>query len=159
MIEMTCTLNHNKIIQQVEPGERAIDFLRNRMKLTGTKEGCGQGECGSCTILVDGVAVHACMMLAAQLDGREVLTIEGLEQNGELDEIQQAFLSHGAVQCGFCTPGMIMSVKGLLLKYDMPTEEEIRHAMEGNLCRCTGYEMIREAILNLLEKRKVNGNC
>lgn len=149
---INCILNHKNIQKQVLPGERAIDFLRDRMHLTGTKEGCGQGECGSCTILVDGLAVHACMMLAGQLDGREILTIEGLEQDGELDEIQKAFLEHGAIQCGFCTPGMIMSVKGLLLKNSHPTEEEIKRALEGNLCRCTGYETIRKAVESLIRK-------
>lgn len=146
MIQITCKVNGNNIKKEVQPGERVIDFLRNQLSLTGTKEGCGQGECGSCTILVDGLAVHACMMLAVQLDGKEILTIEGVAKDEQLDRIQKAFLESGAVQCGYCTPGMIMSVKGLLLKNPHPSDEEIKTALEGNLCRCTGYHTILDAV-------------
>lgn len=133
------TLNHRPISRDLDPQRRLVDVLRHDLFLTGTKEACGEGECGACTILLDGEAVHACMILAGQLEGHDVVTIEGLEENGELDIIQQAFIDHVAIQCGYCTPGMIMSAKGLLLKNPNPTEEEIRIALSGNICRCTGY--------------------
>ncbi len=152
MNRITCVVNGATVSAWVEAGERAIDFLRERLHLTGTKEGCGQGECGSCTILVDTLAVHACMMLAVQLDGKEILTIEGLMKDGEPDRIQKAFLERGAVQCGYCTPGMIMSVKGLLLHNPCPTDEEIREAIAGNLCRCTGYQTIVDAVHDCIGK-------
>ena len=139
-------LNNEPVSVEVDSGERVLDLLRNRFTLTGTKEACGQGECGACTILCDGEAVHACLMLAVQADGTQIVTIEGLERNGELDGIQQAFLDAGAVQCGYCTPGMIMAAKSLLLKNPHPTAEEITEAMAGNLCRCTGYVKIHKAV-------------
>ena len=129
-------LNNEPVSVEVDSGERLLDLLRNRFNLTGTKEACGQGECGACTILCDGEAVHA----------TQIVTIEGLERNGELDGIQQAFLDAGAVQCGYCTPGMIMAAKSLLLKNPHPTAEEITEAMAGNLCRCTGYVKIHKAV-------------
>ena len=113
--------------------------------MTGVKEGCGEGECGACTVIVDGRAVTSCTMLSVQADGREVLTVEGLERDGRLDELQEAFLRHGAVQCGFCTPGMLMSLKALLLNNPKPNREEVLRAIEGNLCRCTGYHPILKA--------------
>ncbi len=130
----------------VVPERRLLDFLREDLMLTGTKEGCGQGECGACTVILDGEAVHSCLVMAGQLDGHELLTIEGLEQNGELDALQKAFIRKSAVQCGFCTSGMIMSAKALLMKNPHPTDEEIRRAIAGNICRCTGYKEIRSAI-------------
>lgn len=116
------------------------------LNLTGTKEACGQGECGACTVLLDNEAVNSCLVLAEQVDGKSVTTIEGLAKDGVLDPLQQAFVDCGAIQCGFCTPGMIMSAKGLLLKNPNPTEEEIKEAVEGNICRCTGYVKIIEAV-------------
>ncbi len=151
MSKLHMTLNGRKVETDVLPGQRALDILRDVFGLTGTKEGCGQGECGSCTILVDGKAVHACLMLAEQMEGHDILTIEGLEKDGELDRIQQAFFDAGAVQCGFCTPGMIMSVKGLLLKNPNPSDDEIKTALEGNLCRCTGYASIERAVHLVIE--------
>lgn len=145
MITVSFLLNGKQVSAEVEPGLRLIDLLRERFHLCGTKESCGQGECGACTVLMDKEAVHSCMVLAAQVDGSEIITIEGLAQNGELDPIQQAFVDYGAVQCGFCTPGMILSLKGLLLKNPKPTEEEIKTALAGNLCRCTGYVQILQA--------------
>jgi len=138
----------NGITQEVEvmPWDTALAALRERLGLTGVKEGCGIGECGACTIIVNGRAVDSCLMLAAQLDGCIVETIEGLAKDGRAHPIQQAFLDAGAVQCGYCTPGMIMSAKALLDKHPKPGREEIIRFMSGNLCRCTGYQQIIEAV-------------
>lgn len=152
-MKISFILNAVPVTIDVEPGERLLDVIRNRFHLTGTKEACGQGECGACTILFNGEAVHSCLMLAVQADGAEIVTIEGLERNGELDLIQQAFLDAGAIQCGFCTPGMIMAAKGLLLKHPDPTKEQIVEAMGGNLCRCTGYVKIYQAVKLAGERR------
>lgn len=130
----------------VPGGKRLLDVLREDLYLTGTKEGCGEGECGACTILLDGRAVHACMVLAGQLSGHHVTTIEGLSRSGELDVLQQAFVRQGAIQCGYCTPGMIMSAAALLRQNPHPAEEEIRLAISGNICRCSGYVQIIAAI-------------
>lgn len=130
----------------VEPTARLIDVLRHDLGLTGTKEGCGEGECGACTVLVDDLAVNSCLMLATQVRGRSVLTVEGLARSGEMDELQRQFVAAGAIQCGFCTPGMLMSGKALLLRNPHPSEEEIRIALAGNLCRCTGYSAIVTAV-------------
>jgi len=129
-----------------EPDMRLIDVLRYKLGLTGVKEGCGEGECGACTIIMNGEAVNSCLVMAVQARGKKIITIEGLEKNGELDPLQKAFIENGAVQCGYCTPGMIMSAKALLLKNPNPTEEEIREAIAGNICRCTGYNNIVKAI-------------
>ena len=134
---------------EVEPLERLVDALRERFGAKSVKEGCGEGECGSCTVIVDGKAVASCMMLAAQVDGREVMTAEGLGKDGELDRLQDAFLRHGAVQCGYCTPGMLMSVKALLIANPKPNREDVVRAIEGNLCRCTGYHQIVEAVADV----------
>jgi len=135
----------------VEPRKRLVDVLRDDLNLTGTKEGCGEGECGSCTVILDGAAVNSCLVLACQVRGKEIITVEGLAQNGELDPLQKSFLEHGAVQCGYCTPGMLMSAKALLMKNPHPTEKEIKEAIAGNLCRCTGYNKIIAAIKNVAE--------
>lgn len=145
-------LNNQPISRDLPPERRLIDVLREDFLLTGAKESCGEGECGACTILLDGQAVHACLVLAGQLEGHEVLTIEGLAQNGELDIIQNAFVEHVAIQCGFCTPGMIMSTKGLLLQHPDPSEEEIRIALSGNICRCSGYVQILAAVRDAAKK-------
>ena len=136
----------------VPGGKRLLDILREDLHLTGTKEGCGEGECGACTILLDGRAVHACMVLGGQLAGHEVTTIEGLAETGELNVLQEAFVASGAVQCGYCTPGMIMSATGLLRQNPDPTEEEIRVALSGNICRCSGYVQIVAAVKEAAEK-------
>ncbi|MBQ0059336.1 MAG: (2Fe-2S)-binding protein [Lachnospiraceae bacterium] len=146
MAVININLNGEDVSCHVENTTRLVDLLRDQFNLCGTKEGCGQGECGACTILMDDEAVHACLVLAMQANGHRILTIEGLAKEGELDVIQQAFLDAGAIQCGFCTPGMVMSAKGLLIKNPTPTEEEIREALEGNICRCTGYVKIVEAV-------------
>jgi carbon-monoxide dehydrogenase small subunit len=130
----------------VEPNDILLDVLRDRLDLTGTKEGCGTGDCGACTVMVDGKPVNSCLMLAIEVDGKEILTIEGLAKEGVLDQIQENFVKEGAIQCGFCTPGMVLSAKALLVGNPNPTEEEIRAAIPGNLCRCTGYVKIIKAI-------------
>ena len=129
-------VNDQPVSLEVDPQRRLLDILREDLGLTGTKEGCSEGECGACTVLMDNEAVHSCLTLAAQLQGRHITTIEGLEKNGELDILQTAFIEEIAIQCGFCTTGMIMSAKALLLKNPDPTPEEIRTALSGNLCRC-----------------------
>ncbi|MCX5976704.1 MAG: (2Fe-2S)-binding protein [Coprothermobacterota bacterium] len=131
---------------QTFPNRRLLDILREDLTLTGTKEGCGIGECGACTVLVDGEAVNACLILAPQVDGREILTIEGLSERGSLHPLQQAFIDHFAFQCGFCTPGMLMAAKALLDVNPSPSREEIRQGLAGVLCRCTGYIQIFEAV-------------
>jgi len=131
-----------------------LELLRERLHLTGTKEGCGIGECGACTILLDGAPVTACLVLAVEIDGASIETIEGETEDGQLSGLQQAFIDAGAIQCGFCTPGMIMSARGLLRKNPDPSDEEIREAIAGNLCRCTGYESILSAVRLASERRK-----
>jgi len=143
---VTFKVNREQVTLNVGPKERLIDTLRNQLKLTGTKEGCGIGECGACTVILNGEAVHSCLILTGQLEGSEILTVEGLEIDGKLDPLQQAFIDCNAIQCGFCTPGMLMSAKALLIYNPHPTREEIKTALEGNLCRCTGYEQIIEAV-------------
>lgn len=134
------------------PGEkRLLDFIREDLFLTGTKEGCGEGECGACTVVLNGLAIHSCLAVAGQLQGGRLLTIEGLEKDGEMDEIQKAFIRKSAVQCGFCTSGMIMSAKALLMKNPHPDEDEIKIAIAGNLCRCSGYREIKAAIKSASE--------
>jgi carbon-monoxide dehydrogenase small subunit len=132
----------------IEPHWTLLDVLRNEIGLTGTKEGCGKGECGACTVLIDGEAVLACLVLAIQTRGNSILTIEGLAQEGKLDSLQDAFVKYGAIQCGYCTPGMIMTSKALLNKNPHPSEGEIKTVLSGNLCRCTGYIKIIEAVRN-----------
>ena len=131
---------------EVDPAQRLIDVLRDQLDLTGTKEGCGEGECGACTVILAGKAVNACLVLGLQAQGQEVVTIEGLAQDGRLDPLQKAFIDEGAIQCGFCSPGMLMSAKALLLQNPNPGEAEIRSAIAGNLCRCTGYQKIVKAV-------------
>jgi len=139
-------VNGRQVERDTNAETRLLDLLREDLHLTGTKEGCGEGECGACTVLLNGRAVNSCLMLAPQVDGKEVLTIEGLAKGGKLHPIQQAFVEKGAVQCGFCTPGFIMSTHALLEENPSPNDEEILSALEGNLCRCTGYTKILEAV-------------
>ena len=145
-------LNGQETGVDVPPDRRVIDLLREDLGLTGAKEGCGTGECGSCTILVDGISSLSCLMLAAQLQGRQVTTVEGLAQGENLHPVQEAFVEYGAVQCGFCTPGMILSAVHLLCQNPNPTGEEIREGLSGNLCRCTGYAKILEAVQTAARK-------
>ena len=131
----------------VAPADFLVDVLRDELSLTGTKYACGMGECGACTVLVDGEAIYSCLMLASEVGDAEITTIEGLSQGGELDVVPAAFADAGGVQCGFCTPGMVISAKALLSENPHPTEEEIRIALSGNLCRCTGYTRIVDAVM------------
>lgn len=140
------TINGQPKEVEVQPELRLIDLIRDELGLTGTKEGCGKGECGACTVIMDGKTVNSCMVLAFQADGSEILTIEGLSTGEELHPIQEAFIRQGAVQCGYCTPGMVLSAKALLDKNPHPNEEEIRRGISGNLCRCTGYQKIVDAV-------------
>lgn len=155
MINITVRVNGEEYTREVNPSIRLIDFLRDDLKLKGTKEGCGEGECGACTVILDGKTVNSCLILAASVDGASITTIEGVGENG-LSPIQQAFMEVGAVQCGYCIPGMVLSTKALLDKNLEASEEEIREGISGNLCRCTGYNKIVEGIKLAQEKIK---NC
>jgi aerobic carbon-monoxide dehydrogenase small subunit len=144
-------VNGEQVEAGVEANRTLLQFLREDLGLTGTKHGCGLGDCGACTVIMDGKPVNSCLVLAVQAKGREVLTIEGLAENGVLHPIQQAFVNKGAIQCGFCTPGMILSAKALLDENPRATKKEIRTAISGNLCRCTGYQKIVEAVQEAAE--------
>lgn len=135
----------------VEPAQTLLDFLREGLGLTGTKEGCGTGDCGACTIILNGRPVNSCLTLAAEADGAEVQTIEGLSQDGEIDPIQKAIVEYGGTQCGFCTPGIVLMAKSFLETNPHPTEDELRMGIAGNLCRCTGYDKIVKAIQSVIE--------
>lgn len=137
---------------EVPANRTLLDVIREECGLTGTKQGCGNGECGACTVLLDGEPVNACLVLALQANGKRVVTVEGLSEGKKLHPIQEAFIAHGAIQCGFCTPGMVLSIKALLDKNPHPQELEIREALTGNLCRCTGYQKIVEAVGSLTER-------
>ena len=139
-------VNGKSVSVEVEEDLRLLDLLRDKLHLTGAKEGCGEGECGACTIIMDGEVVNSCMVMAFQANGREITTIEGLQDGDKLHPIQEAFLEAGAVQCGYCTPGMVLATKAILDKNINPTEEEIREGISGNLCRCTGYTKIVDAV-------------
>jgi len=138
----------------VKANETLLDVIRYKLELTGTKKGCDTGQCGSCTILLDGKPVNSCLILAMEARGKEILTVEGLAKNGQLHPLQEAFVQEGAVQCGYCTPGMLLSAKALLDENPSPTEEEVKEAIAGNLCRCTGYVKIVTAILAGAEKMR-----
>jgi carbon-monoxide dehydrogenase small subunit len=131
----------------VKPYERLVDSLRERLGLTGTKVGCGEGECGACTVIIDGKAVLSCLTLAVQTNGKQIKTIEGMRQGEDLHPVQKAFMEEGAVQCGFCTPGMIMAADAMLKEEPNPSEEKVRRSLANNLCRCTGYDKPVKAIL------------
>ena len=145
---MMISFRLNGIAREINlPGDkRFIDVLREDLGLLGTKESCGEGECGACTIIVDSHAVNSCLMLACQAQGKDILTIEGLDECGELSPLQRCFVENGAIQCGYCTPGMIMAAKALLLECSDPDEEQIRSALSGNICRCSGYSQIVAAV-------------
>ncbi len=152
--QISLKVNGHEHTLSVEPRQTLLDTLRYDLRLTGTKEGCGDGNCGSCTVLMDGQAVNSCLVLAVEADCHNILTIEGLAQDGKLHPLQQSFIDEGAVQCGFCTPGMIMNAKAILDVNPHPTEEQVRLAIAGNLCRCTGYDKIVRAILKVAEAKK-----
>lgn len=146
MKEIKLTVNGKLHEVMIRPWKTLLEVIREDLELTGTKEGCGIGECGACTVIMDGKAVNSCLVLAAEANGKEILTIEGLADRDKLHPIQEAFINHGGMQCGFCTSGMILSAKALLEKNPNPTEEEIRRGISGNFCRCTGYTKIIESI-------------
>ena len=146
MKTITLDVNGAAFTVEVEPWDNLLTVLRDQMGLTGTKYGCGSGDCGACTVLVDGVPLDSCLLLAIRLEGRRIVTIEGLQTNGQLHPLQESFLRLGALQCGYCTPGMILSAKALLDRNRNPSDQEIRSALAGNLCRCTGYKKIIEAV-------------
>lgn len=145
-------LNQETVIHEVAPNRTLLNVLREDFDLTGAKEGCGMGECGACTVLLNGRPVNACLLLAVEVDGQEVMTVEGLSRADELDELQLSFIENGALQCGYCTPGMVMTAKALLAENSHPTEDEVKRAISGNLCRCTGYQKIVKAIMDVAEK-------
>jgi carbon-monoxide dehydrogenase small subunit len=149
-------LQVNGVDRSVEawPMQRLLDVLRDNLQMTGTKEGCGEGECGACSVLLDGVLVNSCLVPVCQAEGARITTIEGLAANGELHPVQRAFIEHGGTQCGFCTPGMILAVVSLLERNPSPTEDDICKGIAGNLCRCTGYRRIVEAALQAARSRK-----
>lgn len=149
---MIFELNGRSIEVEVEPTVTVLELLRGELGITSVKKGCEQGECGACTVLLDGAPVTSCILLARQVDGRRVTTIEGLEENPLMKELREAFLRNGAVQCGFCTPGMLLAAYALLKDNQKPTEEEVKIGIEGNICRCTGYVKIIEAILDAAEE-------
>jgi carbon-monoxide dehydrogenase small subunit len=154
MKEIRITVNGKLYELSVRPSATLLEVIREDLGLTGTKEGCGVGECGACTVIMDGKTVNACLVLAPEADGKEITTIEGLAQGEKLDPIQQAFYEIGGLQCGFCTPGMIMSTKALLAKTPEPTDQEIRKGLEGNFCRCTGYTKIFESVREASRKSR-----
>ena len=147
-------INGKEYSLEVGTNETLVEVLRERLRLTGTKIGCNRGECGACTVLIDGEAILSCLTLAIECEGKEILTVEGLEdpKTGELDPIQEAFVENFGIQCGFCTPGMVMSAKALLSRNPNPSEAEVKEGIQGNLCRCTGYTQIVESILAASEK-------
>ena len=152
-MKLTLTVNGAEQTVEASPNETLIQVLRERLELTGTKEGCGTGDCGACTVLVDGKAVNSCLMLAAEAEGRDVLTIEGLAKGNILDPIQTAYKKYFALQCGYCTPGFVMATKALLDENPSPTDDEIKRALHGNICRCTGYTKIMEAVASMRQEK------
>jgi carbon-monoxide dehydrogenase small subunit len=152
-LSITLNVNGEERAVMVRPRDTLLSILRNTLGLTGTKEACGTGECGSCTVLIDGMAVLACLTLAVEAEGKNIITIEGLSKNGKLNTLQEAFIAHGAVQCGFCTPGMLLSATALLSANPNPSRQDIQKALEGNICRCTGYNKIVEAIESVRGKK------
>jgi aerobic-type carbon monoxide dehydrogenase small subunit (CoxS/CutS family) len=148
------TLNDGIVEEEVHPHETLLDFLRHRVRVTSVKKGCDEGACGTCTVLFHGKPVRSCLLLAVQANGAEITTVEGLAKRGELNVIQEAFLEKYGFQCGFCTPGMILTTKALLDENPDPTVEDIKDAFEGNLCRCTGYEQIIESVLRAAEMKR-----
>jgi carbon-monoxide dehydrogenase small subunit len=149
---LSCKVNGNQVVRDVDPSMTLLHFLRDGLKLFGPKEACGEGECGACTIIMDGKAVTSCIILAVEAEGSEITTVEGLAQNGKLSILQEEFISQDALQCGFCTPGFLMSSRALLDSDPNPSDEKIIEALSGNLCRCTGYIPILEAVKRTAER-------
>ena len=153
-VEVQLSVNGTKYQLKIEPWRTLVEVLREKLGLVGTKKSCNEGECGACTVIMDGKAVTSCLVLALDAQGKDIVTIEGLSEGETLDPIQESFLKHGGVQCGYCTPGMIMSAKALLDKNPNPTLDETRRAISGNLCRCTGYQHIIDSIMAVPELKK-----
>ncbi len=153
-ILITCTVNGEVRTVLADPRDTLLELLRDRLDLTGTKEGCGNGNCGTCTVMMDGATVNACLVLAQEVSGRDIVTIEGIADGDRLHPIQEALVAHGGTQCGFCTPAIVISAKALLDTNPDPNEADIRHAIAGNLCRCTGYGKIVEAIAAVAAERR-----
>ena len=153
-VEVELSVNGTKYQLKIEPWRTLVEVLREELGLMGTKKSCNEGECGACTVIMDGKAVTSCLVLALDAQGKDIVTIEGLSEGETLDPIQESFLKHGGVQCGYCTPGMIMSAKALLDKNPNPTLDETRRAISGNLCRCTGYQHIIDSIMAVPELKK-----
>jgi len=151
-MQINFTVNGEERSVEVFPMARLLDVLREQLHLTGTKEGCGEGECGACTVVIDGRIVNSCLVPAAQANGVEITTIEGVAVDGELHAVQQAFIDHGGDQCGICTPGMVLAAVDLLKRNPQPSESEIRNGLAGNLCRCTGYMKIFESVVRAYQK-------
>jgi aerobic carbon-monoxide dehydrogenase small subunit len=154
-IEIRTTVNGREMDAVVKPNQTVLEWLRDDLRLRGSVEGCGVGVCGSCTVLVDGRPVSSCLMLATNIEGKQVMTIEGLAPGDELDPVQQAFLDNQAFQCGYCTPGMIMATKGLLSSNPQPTEEEVRDYLSGNICRCGTYSEVLAAVKSLSQESEL----
>ncbi len=153
-MKLNFTLNNKVVEIDVDGNLRLIDILRDDLDLTGTKEGCSEGECGACTVIINGKTLNSCLVLGSQIQGKDVLTIEGLQSDGEYSIIQKEFIECGAIQCGFCTPGMVMSTKAILMDNPDPRLNEIKKGLEGNLCRCTGYNKIEDAVLEIAKSLK-----
>ena len=151
---LACVVNEEQVTAWIDPMMTLLHFLRNELKLFGTKEGCGEGECGACTIIMNGAAVNSCLILAIEAEGAQLTTVEGLSKEGTLSILQQEFISHDALQCGFCTPGMLMSARALLDRNPNPGESEIKEAIAGNFCRCTGYVPIIAAIVSAAKRER-----
>ncbi len=151
---ISLTVNNRNFEFEISPNETLLEVLRKRLNLTGAKEGCGEGECGACTVIMNGEAVTSCIILAVEADGAKIETVEGQSIDDRLSDVQEAFVEEGAIQCGFCTPGMVMSTTALLDHNPDPSDDEIKEALEGNLCRCTGYYTIQKAVKTAAEKRK-----
>ena len=158
-IQVSTRINNENIDYLCEPHDTMLDVLRNQLNLTGSKESCGSGDCGSCSVILDGELICSCLMLAAEADGSEIDTIEGMANGNKLHPLQKKFLEHAALQCGICTPGILVAAKALLEKNLTPTEKEVRYWLAGNLCRCTGYDKIIRAVMDAaFEMRNENGS-
>ena len=153
-ITVHCTVNHKPVAVETYPNQRLLDMLRNNLGLTSVKEGCSEGECGACTVIYNGEPVTSCCVLAGQAEGADIITLEGVSIDGKPDVVQQAFIDAGAIQCGFCIPGMILTAEALLMHNPNPTMDEVKLAMSGNLCRCTGYAKINQAVMLAAERMR-----